>query len=199
MGAIIAFLLIVLKGGVLLPVCSVLFIALYQIVSLVESQNQFYINIALIGYVLSLPLSCALTFAFINRFTLGLHGSHSLRALSFVMPLALCFAASNSEDFLIAALNIVVNDYSNAGLAGLFVWLLERMLFCGAVAAFCIISIQLLFELPILWCCNAFGFTRRPAISLEGLRVLSIITLLSFSAHLVGNFMVNELWPKGLP
>lgn len=187
---------LVFWGRVFGVICAALTVSIYFILLLVVPEKASLLLPVVCIMALSVALAGYIAGLLLEKFGFNKFQSPALQTMCFVLPLAIGFAAPTGSDFLISSIDVAIKSSNTMDTAGFLLLVVERTIFCGTIAAFVIMVIELLFELPFLWFCNAYGFLRKPNISLEGIRAITIVALCAFGFDLIASFFVGDLWPK---
>jgi hypothetical protein len=187
------FLSLLLWGGVVGVVSSIVGVSIYLLLSIFSASNVFT---TVLASVLSISLASLLCSELLMKFGFGKLHCKSIQALCFILPLAIGSFSPTGWDFLVAAIQVNINQANTFSIITVMLLLIEKILFCGALAAFVVMVLVLIFKLPFLWFCNAVGFERKPSISLQGVVPMMIVGIVALGFEIISAYFLGELWPK---
>jgi hypothetical protein len=157
-----------------------------QVVPFVSVYFFVFLSIMLV------PGSALIVGAILDGYCNTRNTSPLFARIAFFGSWALAFRSELFLDFIESAL-LLASDNSLLANVGWMVAYLGAVFFCGAVIAFCLVSVSWLVELPLLW----LGRARAKAIDLDfvSFRPIFLIGAVALSFNLIAGLFVAELWP----
>ena len=145
------------------------------------------------GLLLAVPAAAYLAGAFLERFCEIRSKSGLLRRAAAVLALALICGSPRLTDCLFAAAQAAAGgDWRQQ--AALAAALGSGIVYCAGVAAFCLMIVVLLCEIPLRWFGTVSG--SRLQIAFAGMRPLAVVLLAAAAFNLVSDLYARQLSPQ---
>lgn len=193
----LAIILAIFYGGLWGLPTLVLGTAIWAIKPTLFINTNFSAYILIFTILFSIPLAATFAGFFIDRFILYSKRGELLRRLSLILAGAVALSAQSSGNFIEAAYHAIYSSSLSEQLVS-FTGQLNLILFCGAGSALVLLSVVILFELPIIWLAGATSAMHTPAEIIKGLRILTVILLLSITYNYIVSFFAHEFWPRSI-
>ncbi len=143
----------------------------------------------------SIPVAAFIAGALLDAFAVELDESRILFRLAVVIACAVFFCSSMAVDLLEGALFVITTPDLTQVLP-LVLTSVNSIIFCGALTAFCLMVVALLFELPVLWLKNLLDLPL--VVPFPGLRFLLVLLLACLSINHIVALFSFELSPTAL-